>query len=67
MVADPLERPGLGKATRVSEARSCRDSILILTFRCSTFEVPRGEKMLYSGTDPESYITDHTLVYQAKN
>ena len=20
-------------------------------------EVPRGEKMLYSGTDPESYIT----------
>ena len=26
-------------------------------------EVPRGEKMLYSGTDPESYITDYTLVY----
>ena len=27
-------------------------------------EVPRGEKMLYSGTDPESYITDYTLVYE---
>ena len=26
-------------------------------------EVPRGEKILYSGTDPESYITEHTLVY----
>ena len=24
-------------------------------------EVPRGEKMLYSGTDPESYITEYTL------
>ena len=27
-------------------------------------EVPRGEKMLYSGTDPESYITECTLVYE---
>ena len=26
--------------------------------------VPRGEKMLYSGTDPESYITEYTLVYE---
>ena len=26
--------------------------------------VPRGEKMLYSGTDPESYITEDTLVYE---
>jgi len=26
-------------------------------------EVPRGEKMLYSGTDPESYITEYTLVH----
>ena len=25
-------------------------------------EVSRGEKMLYSGTDPESYITEYTLV-----
>ena len=24
-------------------------------------EVSRGEKMLYSGTDPESYITEYTL------
>jgi len=30
-------------------------------------EVSRGEKMLYSGTDPESYITECTLVYEEKN
>jgi len=29
-------------------------------------EVPRGEKMLYSGTDPESYIAEYTLVYEEK-
>jgi len=29
-------------------------------------EVPRGEKMLFSGTDPESYITEYTLVYEEK-
>jgi len=27
-----------------------------------TGEVPRGEQMLYSGTDPESYITEYTVV-----
>jgi len=27
-------------------------------------EVPRGEKMLYSGTDPESYTTECTSVYE---
>ena len=27
-------------------------------------EVSRGEKMLYSGTDPKSYITEYTLVYE---
>ena len=26
-------------------------------------EVSRGEKMLYAETDPESYITEYTLVY----
>ena len=31
-----------------------------------TGEVSRGEKMLYSGTDPESYITEYTLVYEEK-
>jgi len=25
---------------------------------------PRGEKMLYSGTDPDSYITKYTFVYE---
>ena len=27
-------------------------------------EVPRGEKMLWFWTDPESYITEYTLVYE---
>ena len=27
-------------------------------------EVPRGEKILESGTDPESYITEHVFVYE---
>ena len=27
-------------------------------------EVPRGEKIHSSGTDPESFITDYTLVYE---
>ena len=29
-------------------------------------EVPRREKMLCSGIDPESYDTEHTLVYEVK-
>ena len=29
-------------------------------------EVPRGETILYSGTDPESYITEYTQVYEQK-
>jgi len=29
-------------------------------------EVSRGEKMFYSGTDPEPYITEYTLVYEDK-
>ena len=28
--------------------------------------VPRGEKVLYSGADPEAYITEYTLVYEDK-
>jgi hypothetical protein len=27
-------------------------------------EIPRGEKMLFSGTDPESKITEYTSVYE---
>ena len=29
-----------------------------------TGEISRGKKMLYSGTDPESYINEYTLVYE---
>jgi len=36
----------------------------ILFHRLFSGEVPRGEKMLYSGTDPETYITEYTLVYK---
>jgi hypothetical protein len=32
----------------------------------SAGEVSRGEKMLQSGTDPETYITEHTIVYEGK-
>ena len=27
-------------------------------------EVPRGEKMLLFGTDPESFITEYTFAYE---
>jgi len=33
-----------------------------LPFVTASGEVSRGEKMLYAGTDPESYITEYTLV-----
>jgi len=29
-------------------------------------EVPQGEKILYSGADPESYITEYTIIYKDK-
>jgi hypothetical protein len=29
-------------------------------------EVPPGEKMLYSGTDPASYIIEYTLIYDTQ-
>ena len=32
-----------------------------------TGKVPRGEKKLLSGTDPESYITEDTFVQEYKN
>jgi len=35
-----------------------------LPFVEASGEVSRGEKMLYSGTDPASYITEYTLVYE---
>jgi len=31
-----------------------------------TLRVLRGEKMLYSGANPESHITEYTLVYEEK-
>jgi len=27
-------------------------------------KVPRGEKLLYAGADPESFITEYTLVHE---
>ena len=29
-------------------------------------EVPPGEKMLYAGTDPASYIIEYTLIYDTQ-
>ena len=41
--------------------------VVELAFVTASGEVSRGEKMLYSGTDPETYITEYTLVYEDKN
>jgi len=38
--------------------------VLCVVIDAGSGEVSRGEKMLYSGTDPESYITEYTLVYE---
>jgi len=55
-----------GATARVALLKSLIDSGW-LAVRCFLFiksgEVPRGEKMLYSGTDPVSYITEYTLVF----
>ena len=37
---------------------------LRLLFVEASGEVPRGEKMLSSGTDPESHITEYAVVYE---
>ena len=34
---------------------------------CPDDKVPRGAKLLYSGTNPESYITEYAFVYDDKN
>ena len=41
-----------------------RGPALTAVDRLRVGEVQHGEKMLYSGTDPESYITEYTLVYE---
>ena len=38
--------------------------LLVDRLRVSSGEVSRGEKMLYARTDPESCITDDSLVYE---
>ena len=35
--------------------------------RLRAVEVSRGEKMVLRGTDPESHITEHTLVYEERH
>jgi len=40
-----------------------RPPLTFEVYSCSeSGEVPRGEKMLYSGTDPASYITKYTSI-----
>ena len=43
------------------------DSGLVGLWWLASGEVSRGEKMLYSGTDPVSYITEYTLVYEERH
>ena len=42
----------------------CSTKLLWSSSQCG--EVSREEKMALRGTDPESYITDYTLVYEDK-
>ena len=48
----------------LAESQGQNLALTVLCVSDSSGEVSRGEKMLYSGTDPESYITEYTLVYE---
>jgi len=60
--APPTHSPSLYASTPTLPLAhaDCRSLTLIDSYG----EVSRGERMLYSGTDPESYITEYTLVYE---
>ena len=54
-----------GGPVREAPSRRRRQAFARRTIlRLASGEVSRGEKMLYSGTGPESYITEYTLVYE---
>ena len=56
-----VEHPGVVERLRRVEFRVQGSGSGVLTCGASV-EVPRGEKMLYSGTDPESYITEYNSI-----
>ena len=43
---------------------SCWHERCVVSKLIDSGEVPSGETVLYSGTDPESYITKYTVVYE---
>ena len=63
-----------GDESSLIQQGSCRTALLneriFLSLRdlcrgpTTSGKVPRGEMMLHSGTDPESFITEYTIVYE---
>ena len=67
----PLFRQQSSEHCKLSPAYSAAASLAGVALRLAgvalrvgSGEVPREEKMLYSGTDPESYITEYAVVYE---
>ena len=58
----PTSRIGRRGELASEGGKSKREALSISLF--VTDEVLRGKKMNYSGLDPESYITEYTLVYE---
>ena len=46
------------------ESNEAEEDPMRQNYRTSDDEVPRGEKMLDSATDPLSYITEYTFAYK---
>ena len=57
-------RWGLGAEGCGAAAASCGCEFLVGEMGRVKNEVSRGNKMALRGTDPESYITEYTLVYE---
>jgi len=55
---------GVSKSVTVSREKTLTPGTLCTLDRLRIGEVPRREKLLFSGTDPASYITQYTLVYE---
>ena len=56
-------RPNLAYIRHSRPDSGCGFRVKVLD-RLRVGEVSRGEKMLESGTDPESYVTEYTVVYE---
>jgi len=58
----PQKLRGMSETPNPQPYASLGPTSVRYTIHCG--EVSRGERMLYSGADPESYITKYTLVYK---